>query len=83
MKLFVTPDVFISVIKLEQGFSCLPMILVNGMGMYNTNIYEDQTHVVSCVLDKFQPTKCETFEDVCNYHKEFFYNYFNVYTKIK
>lgn len=71
MRLFVTEDTFISVIKTDYGFSCQVMNLVNGFGMYPLSILDSQIDAVSCVVHEHSK-RCSTMEEVAEYQLEMF-----------
>lgn len=71
MRLFLNKHYFISVIKKNNGYSCQIMELIHGVGMYNAEITDDQSDVVSSIVhDTFEiPNKwCSNINEVCEYH---------------
>ena len=73
MRLFITPNIFLSVIKQDGLYSCLPMELIHGMGMYPASIYdENQDDVISSVYGDDLPKCLNSIEEAIEYHRELF-----------
>ena len=74
MRLFITPNVFLSVIKQDELYSCLRMELIHGFGMHPASIYdENQTDVVASVYGDDLPKCYNSIEEVIEYHSNLFY----------
>jgi len=71
MRLYITDNKFISVIRKENGFSCQIMELVYGIGFYPAR-FEDRNsqEVVSCIDTSHPCMFFQTFDEVCQYHEK-------------
>lgn len=73
MRLFITPNVFLSIVKQDELYSCLRMELIHGFGMHPASIYdENQADVVASVYGDGLPKCLNSIEEVIEYHKELF-----------